>query len=130
MSGVLCPSRFKNNSQPGPCQPPRRTSTPWENVHLVLPEVQLSLHQCCPINMRAEKRRFKAAAPSTVACSTTSCIITIAPIAAVFRKTIDVKVMRSLRPDRMMQLVVEQATVDGAAALNLRFSARILIGQH
>ncbi len=50
--------------------------------------------------------------------------------AAVFRKTIDVKVMRILRPDRMMQLVVEQATVDGAAALNLRFSARILIGQH
>ncbi len=47
-----------------------------------------------------------------------------------FRKTIDVKSMRILRPDREVQLVFEQATIVTAAACNLTVSASVLLGQH
>ncbi len=47
-----------------------------------------------------------------------------------FRKTIDVKAMRILRPDRELQLVFEQATVIGAASVNCIFNFRMLLGQH
>ncbi len=47
-----------------------------------------------------------------------------------FRKTVDVKAMRILRPDRELQLVVEQATAGGASSINLQFAFRLLLGQH
>ncbi len=52
------------------------------------------------------------------------------PGLSVFRKTIDVKSMRILRPDREVQLVLEQATIDGAMNINLSFDFRALLGQH
>ena len=51
------------------------------------------------------------------------------PWGSSFRQTIDSKGMRILRPDREVQLVVEQATTQAAAAINLSVSARMLI-QH
>ena len=47
-----------------------------------------------------------------------------------FRKTIDVKAMRILRPDQELQLVVENETLLSGAAMNLNFTFRILLGQH
>ncbi len=47
-----------------------------------------------------------------------------------FRKTIDVKAMRILRPDRELQLVVENVTLLSALTVNLNFSFRLLLGQH
>jgi len=49
---------------------------------------------------------------------------------AIYRATIDVKAMRILRPDRELQLVVEQATLENANSINLSFGFRILLGQH
>ncbi len=45
-----------------------------------------------------------------------------------FRKTIDVKSMRILRPDEELQLVVEQATVIGAMNINIQGTLRFLLG--
>ncbi len=47
-----------------------------------------------------------------------------------FRKTIDVKAMRILRPDRELQLVVENATLNGAVSVQVAFVFRALLGQH
>ncbi len=49
---------------------------------------------------------------------------------SVFRKTIDVKAMRILRPDREVQLVLEQATINGALNINMSVDIRVLLGQH
>ena len=49
---------------------------------------------------------------------------------SVFRKTIDVKAMRILRPDREVQLVFSNTTLIGAASVNLVMSFRALLGQH
>ncbi len=46
-----------------------------------------------------------------------------------FRKTIDNKAMRILRPDREVQIVFEQATVSGAGSVNCGFAASVLLGQ-
>ena len=51
------------------------------------------------------------------------------PGLALFRKTIDVKAMRILRPAQEVVCVVEQATVDGAASINAVVSARMLFQQ-
>jgi len=45
-----------------------------------------------------------------------------------YRKTLDVKSMRIVRPDVEAQIVVEQATLSGADAINLSLSARVLLG--
>ncbi len=47
-----------------------------------------------------------------------------------FRKTVDVKAQRILRPDREVQLVVENVTITGATTVNLMFAFRALLGQH
>ena len=51
-----------------------------------------------------------------------------APGMTTFRKTIDVKAMRILRPSREVQLVVQQATLNGSAAIDLSFNFRALLG--
>jgi len=53
-----------------------------------------------------------------------------APVLTAVRKTIDVKAQRILRPDREVQLVVENVTVSGAVGVNINFAARALFGQH
>ncbi len=53
-----------------------------------------------------------------------------APGLSVFRKTIDVKSQRILRPDREVQIVVENTTIISAGSLNLSFSSRVLFGKH
>ncbi len=45
-----------------------------------------------------------------------------------FRKTIDAKAMRILREGREVQLVIEQATIDGAGVVNLNLNFRALLG--
>ena len=45
-----------------------------------------------------------------------------------YRKEIDVKAMRIVRPDEELQFVIENTTFDGAAAVNFAFAGRILIG--
>jgi len=52
------------------------------------------------------------------------------PGLTIFRKTIDVKAMRILRPDRELQIVAENATIGTAVAVNLSLTFRALIGQH
>ncbi len=52
------------------------------------------------------------------------------PGLTVFRKTIDTKAMRVLRPDREMQLVVENITLVGASSVNIALTDRILLGEH
>ncbi len=52
------------------------------------------------------------------------------PGIGIYRKTIDVKAMRILRPDREVQLVVENTTLLSAAAVNLVFGVSGLFGQH
>lgn len=52
------------------------------------------------------------------------------PGATSFRKEIDVKAMRILRPDRELQLVFENVTLAGAISVNLSFDFRMLLGQH
>ncbi len=47
-----------------------------------------------------------------------------------FRKTIDSKAMRILRPGREVQLVVENITLGSAASVNLGFGFRMLLGSH
>ena len=47
-----------------------------------------------------------------------------------FRKTIDSKAMRVLRPGREVQLVYEQATLLGADEVNTVFTMRVLLGSH
>ena len=47
-----------------------------------------------------------------------------------FRKTIDVKGMRILRPDQEMQIVVENLTIVSALSINVSIVDRILIGEH
>jgi len=51
-----------------------------------------------------------------------------APGASVYRETIDSKAMRKAPPDTEVQMVVEQATLNGAASVNLHTSGRFLIG--
>ncbi len=51
-----------------------------------------------------------------------------APGLSVFRKTIDVKSMRIVRPDVEAQMCVENATLIGAASVNTSFSSRLLLG--
>ncbi len=48
---------------------------------------------------------------------------------SVFRKTIDLKAMRILRPDIEMQIVFEQATIGSAMNTNTTLSIRTLLGQ-
>ena len=45
-----------------------------------------------------------------------------------FWKTIDVKAMRIIRPDREVQLVVENITTIGAATVNIEVAVRALLG--
>jgi len=45
-----------------------------------------------------------------------------------FRQTVDLKAMRIIRPDVEAQIVVEQATLAGSAAINVVMSARALFG--
>jgi len=45
-----------------------------------------------------------------------------------FRKTIDVKAMRILRPGREVQLVAQAATLNGAMPVNMTFTFRALLG--
>jgi len=47
-----------------------------------------------------------------------------------FRKTIDVKAMRVLRPEREIQLVLESVTLNAAIGVQLSTQIRMLIGQH
>jgi len=47
---------------------------------------------------------------------------------AVFRKTIDVKAMRIIRPDVEAQCVMTNTTINGADAVNVVLSARVLLG--
>ena len=47
-----------------------------------------------------------------------------------FRKTIDSKAMRILREGREVQLVMEQATISGGAAVNTVLQMRVLLGTH
>ncbi len=47
-----------------------------------------------------------------------------------FRKTIDVKSMRILRPEREVQLVLTNTTILSAAAINFSMSTSVLFGQH
>ena len=49
---------------------------------------------------------------------------------SIFRKTIDNKAMRVLRPGREVQLVVENATLGMAGSSNTSFSNRTLLGSH
>ncbi len=48
----------------------------------------------------------------------------------VFRKTIDVKAQRILRPGREVQLVVQNSTILGALSANIVFNFRALLGEH
>ena len=52
------------------------------------------------------------------------------PGITVFRKTIDVKAMRILRPGREVQLVFEQGSLLTALSVNLEFGFRMLLGTH
>ncbi len=47
-----------------------------------------------------------------------------------FRKTIDIKAMRILRPDREMQLVVTNTTLGSAGNVNVHLNSRGLFGAH
>ncbi len=47
-----------------------------------------------------------------------------------YRSVVNSKAMRILRPDREVQLVVEQATITTAASINLSVNFRVLLGQH
>jgi len=51
-----------------------------------------------------------------------------APGLTVFRKTIDVKAQRIVRPDVEAQLAIENNTLSGAAAVNVAFTSRVLLG--
>ena len=51
-----------------------------------------------------------------------------APGLSVMRKSIDSKAMRILRPGREVQMVVEAATLSGAASVNVSFCSRVLLG--
>jgi len=50
------------------------------------------------------------------------------PLAAIFRQVIDSKAMRVFRPEREIQVVVEQATSLGAMSINVSGHARFLLG--
>jgi len=50
------------------------------------------------------------------------------PGLTMFRKVIDVKAMRIIRPDVEVQIAIEQASLNGAEVINLVFSHRTLIG--
>ena len=52
------------------------------------------------------------------------------PGLAISRRTIDNKAMRILREGREVQLVVEQATINGAGFVNISFGSRVLLGSH
>ncbi len=47
-----------------------------------------------------------------------------------FRKAVDVKAMRILRPDQELQLVAENVTLLSATSINMTFTFRLLLGQH
>ncbi len=47
-----------------------------------------------------------------------------------WRKSIDVKAQRILRPDREVQLVVANATINASAAVQVSFASRVLFGAH
>jgi len=51
-----------------------------------------------------------------------------APVCPSIRIPIDVKAMRVLRPDREVQLVIENTTILTAAAVNVAVNARFLLG--
>jgi len=50
------------------------------------------------------------------------------PGLTMFRKVIDVKGMRIIRPDVEMQVVFQNATLAGAASVNFSLAARVLFG--
>ncbi len=52
------------------------------------------------------------------------------PGLSIFRKTIDTKSMRILRPGREVQLVIENVTIQAATSVNLQISSRGLFGTH
>ena len=52
------------------------------------------------------------------------------PQLTMFRKTIDSKAMRILRPGREVQLVFTNSTLIAATAVNFSFSNRTLLGSH
>ncbi len=45
-----------------------------------------------------------------------------------FRKAIDVKAMRVIRPDREIQVVIEQASIQSALSVNCVVNSRFLLG--
>ena len=45
-----------------------------------------------------------------------------------FRKTIDSKAMRIIRPNVEVQSVIENATIGGASSVNFRMNLRVLFG--
>ena len=51
------------------------------------------------------------------------------PTAAAIRIPIDNKAMRILRPDRELQLVVENATLGNAGSVNIVFTGSVLFGE-
>ncbi len=53
-----------------------------------------------------------------------------APGLTSYRKSIDVKSMRILRPDREVQLVIESTTIASAVSVNVSMSFSGLFGQH
>ncbi len=53
-----------------------------------------------------------------------------APGLSVFRREIDSKAMRILRPGREVQLVMENVTTAGAGTVNLQMVHRTLLGTH
>ena len=52
------------------------------------------------------------------------------PGLTMFRKVIDVKAQRILRPGREVQMVVENLTNAGAVSVNINFAFRALLGTH
>jgi len=46
----------------------------------------------------------------------------------VYREVIDVKAMRTIRPDREVQWVVENTSLAGALSVNISIAARFLLG--
>ena len=47
-----------------------------------------------------------------------------------FRRMIDVKAQRIIRPDIELQIVMESATISGAGAINVSFGFRALLGSY